>query len=218
MTAPRLLIATPVYGSPTTATVHAGYMAGCFDLSRIGAQMLQHRAMTNCDLVRARSRAVRIALDGAFTHLLFWDSDIVGTDPARAVLGMLNENVDVIAGAYPRKHLPPEPTHRPPYVGMGFTLISARCLDAMWDAYYDELYFDDLLNDKPFRSVALFQLMMLDGLAPAPHRSMLGEDYSFCERWVRIGGSVHLYDGPGCPLGHVGSFVYEGTREQLHGA
>lgn len=185
-------------------------MQSVLDLAGAGATLLHSRLMTNCDVVRARSRAVRIALDQCFTHLLFWDSDVRGNG-LLALHYMLGENVDIIGAAYPRKHLPAQSTHTPPYVGMGFTLLSTTCLEKMWDAYYDELYFDDLYDGSPHRSVALFQLLFEERPAPRYHRSLLGEDYSFCERWLRIGGSVHLYDGPGAPMDHVGGYVYSMT-------
>jgi hypothetical protein len=211
---PRVVVATPVYGGHKSGSVSAGYMTALFALAN-RVRFVPHIQLTNRDLVRARSRAARIALDACATHLLFWDEDVVG-NAALAVAGMLDQNVDVIAASYPRKHLPPEPTHRGTHVAMGFTLIRVSVLERMWDHYYDELQFDDVLENKPYRTVALFQLLFLDRNVPRPHRALLSEDFSFCERWLRMGGVVHLYDGPGAPMGHVGSFVYQGTREEMN--
>jgi hypothetical protein len=98
---------------------------------------------------------------------------------------------------------------------MGFTLIKVSALEKMWDHYYDELAFDDIVGNKPYRTVALFALMFADATLPLPHRALLSEDYSFCLRWLAMGGQVHLYNGPGAPLGHIGSMRFTGTTEEL---
>lgn len=214
MTTPRICIATTLYGGPSTGTVHYKYMQCVMQLHG-RAKFLTTTVLGNCDLVRARSRAVRVALDGCFTHLLFWDSDVIG-DAARCLEGMLEQDKELIAAAYPRKHLPPEPTHKLPYVGMGFTLIRTSLLERMWDRYHDELQFEDVIEGKASRSVALFQLVFAQKDVPQrPGRALLSEDYSFCERAMACGADVHLYDGPGSPLSHIGGFVFQGTREEL---
>lgn len=213
MTSPRILCCTPVYGMPSTATVHLEYMKRMIELTHQGPTMLAHRLATNVDLVRARSRAVRIALDHCFTHLLFWDSDVVG-DVVQCLGGMIAQNCDVIAAAYPRKRYPIKGSHTPPYVAMGFTLISASCLERMWDAYYDELNFDDYIDGKPVRTVALFQLIMRQH-ETEPYRVLLSEDYSFCERWMKLGGDIHIFDGPGAPLQHIGQHAFDASREEM---
>ena len=211
----RILVATPVLGSPESGDVKSAHMTSALRLMRSpNVEWILHGAFVNMDLVRARSRAVRMALDGCFTHLLFWDSD-VGGDAVACLQGMLATKADVIAAPYARKKIPIRGTHERPFVAMGFTLISATCLEKMWDRYYDELHFDDVLENKPYRSVALFQLMLVELQNPRPHRVLLGEDYSFCERWLQMGGEIHVYQGPGAPLDHIGHIRFTGTIEEL---
>jgi hypothetical protein len=207
----RVMMATPVLSSSAGAgvvTVH--YQMSLMRMVQrfSGLTLTSANAFVNTDLVRARSRCVRSALDGCFTHLLFWDSDVGGAC-ADALHGMLSTDADFIACPYPRKNLSGRSTHEPPFVAMGFTLISERCMRKMWDAYYDELAFDDVVEGKPYRTVALFQLMIVDMLQPQPHRVLLGEDFSFCERWLRLDEEIHLYQGPGSPLQHVGAHVFD---------
>jgi hypothetical protein len=209
---PRVLIATPVMASePEAADVKLRFMTSMLQIVRTfnGLGFMSGSAFTNTDLVRARSRAVRCALDECFTHLLFWDSD-VGGDVSGALQGMLSCGVDFIACPYPRKNLSGRMTHEPPFVAMGFTLLSEACLRNMWDAHYDELAFDDIVDGKAHRSVALFQLILTDVPGAKPHRALLGEDFSFCERWLRLDGEIHLYEGPGSPLDHAGGHVFKG--------
>ena len=209
----RLLIATPLMGGLAGDTsLH--YTLSLLKAIQVvsGPAIATGNAFTNMDLVRARSRAARMALDGCYTHLLFWDADVGGNGAGIALREMLRCNVDVIACPYPRKNMKGQSTHTPPLVAMGFTLISERCLRLMWDAYYDDLAFTDIVDDRPILTVAMFQLLMCDVPNPRPHRALLSEDFSFCERWLRLGGEIHLYEGPGAPLDHVGAHTFAGVK------
>jgi hypothetical protein len=211
MISPRVLIVTPVMASiPGAGEVTVHYLGGMLKMIQLfqSLTIMSSTAFVNTDLVRARSRAVRAALDGCFTHLLFWDSD-VGGDPSSALRGMLSCGADFVACPYPRKNLSGRMSHEPPFVAMGFTLLSEACLRKMWDAHYDELAFDDIVDGKPFRTVGMFQLLFADVPGALPHRALLGEDFSFCERWLRLGGEIHLYEGPGSPLEHVGGHIFK---------
>lgn len=213
----RLICCTPVYGNPLTTTVHLEYMTQIWEVLKQGTQIIAHKMSISADLTRSRNRAVRIALDFCFTHLLFWDSDVVvsdGTSPVQVIANMIATGCDFICAAYPRKNKPPIPASNPPWAGMGFTLLSQKCLEQMWESYYDELWYDDLIQGKAVRDVSLFSLMFNPGPSKE-YRSMLSEDFSFCERWRRIGGKIYFYDGPGAPLGHIGGHVYTATREEM---
>lgn len=53
-------------------------------------------------------------------------------------------------------------------------------------------------------TVALFQLLIRD-------RHLYGEDRSFAQRWLDIGGDVWMYVGPGTPIPHHGDHAYQGN-------
>jgi hypothetical protein len=116
------------------------------------------------------------------------------------------ERVEVTAWCVPVEH-----------IGFGFTLTSRACLEKMWNAYAPTLSFGDLVDGQPTWTVALFQLLLPPQQAHPPYAigSLLSEDYSFCQRWRDIGGSVQMYVGPGSPLHHVGSSVFRGSPEGL---
>jgi len=194
-------ICTPVFGTPATASVSLAYLNGWRSMSRT-VELLPPTDYTNCDLVRARSRGVRTALEKGSSHLLFWDSDVGGDGVATVLQGMLALSKDFIAAPYRRKNATGALTHeKTGHVGFGFTLLSRWCMERMVEAYRETLTFGDQVGGKAYPTVALFALLLA-------HGTLLGEDYSFCERWMSIGGSVYLYDGPGLPLEHVGSAVY----------
>ena len=74
-TEPLIVIGTPCYGTPDTASVSAAYHMAVANLVRDSHFRLLP-AVYGCDLVRGRSRLVRQFLETRATHLLFWDEDI----------------------------------------------------------------------------------------------------------------------------------------------
>jgi hypothetical protein len=102
----KICICTPVYGRPDAAEIAWGYHnAVCGLLRSPDVSFLDGRMFVNVDLVRARSRAVRMFLDQPnATHLLFWDSDVVPRD-VNVIHAMINSGKDVIALPYPRKQI-----------------------------------------------------------------------------------------------------------------
>jgi hypothetical protein len=48
----------------------------------------------------------------------------------------------------------------------------------------------------------------LDPIDPESKR-LLSEDYFFCHQWRKIGGKVHA--APWCNLGHMGTYLFEGA-------
>lgn len=260
---PRILVYTPTFGVPSTASVAVGYHLAYVGLrDALGLEMLEARFFTECDLVRARSRAVRLFLEhSTATHLLHWDSDVVGDAPAmaEALKLMLLSGHDLVGAPYPRKRvrweqvavavaegarLPGEletAAYEYPYallggedgeraevqvkggclevdhLSFGFTLTSRECLESMWRAYAPHLSFGDRMEGEIAWTVALFQLVTPPQMDRPPYAvgPLLSEDYSFCARWKRLGGKVHMYIGPGAPMHHIGPALFRGQREGL---
>ncbi len=181
------------------------------------------------DLVRIRSRMVREFLASKASHLLFVDSDVAFD--RRAIAGMLASGHDLVCCPYPHKRIhwdrvaesgPVAAYSYPVTLGeaarsdtrgcvevsavpMGCTLLSRAMLQMMTEHYAPSLTFDD----KGEPTVALFQLVL------DREKGLLSEDYSACHRWVGLGGQCHLYVGLGAPASHVGTYLFEGSREGL---
>jgi len=91
------------------------------------------------------------------------------------------------------------------HIGTGFMMISRKCLDKMVD-YYGEMtkHNDDHggLNERQRDHMyALFDTDIVDG-------HYLSEDYTFCKRWIDIGGDV--YTDLTIKLAHAGTFIFNG--------
>lgn len=177
------------------------------------------------DLAVARARAVRKFLKTDGTHLLFIDSDIEFLP--LAVAGLMQADVDFVGAPYPRKtHDPNEPmafytgqddeplvvgenglveVHG---VGLGLVLLSRKCLSMMCDHYFDELWFKDQ-DSGGDPTVSLFLPFINE------ERLQGTEDYSFAQRWRKMGGKVQLYCGPGTPVAHVGTCVYRRSEGDM---
>jgi len=237
----RLFVCTPTRGDvhPSYASTIAK-LTSAPDLdvepARFELDRLQHR---NADVVRARSAFVREFLEETdATHLLFIDAD-VSFEP-QLIRGMLAAGKDFIAAPYPSRggvdwaravragdfaeaaayryaiHLLDEKldvqadgTAEIRHVGLGCTLLSRACLEQMTADYGSEwrkLVFQERSRGVAIPTVALFMLLLEDG-------ELLSEDNSFCERWRRIGGHVHLYLGPGSPATHHGDHAFRGRIE-----
>ncbi len=245
MNASRILIATPLDGNQHTAYVSAGYHHAVRQLERAGAVTIPSTLCFQDDLARARSRCVWYALQrGGFDYLLFWDDDVVPSDMTivpRMIARAEADGHEVIGAPYPRKRILATFPYKPlaaqleagriavkndcievEFMGIGFCLISASCLEKMVAHYADEWWLDSHDGADLHETIALFkqvhtdEILIPDGKGGTlRHRDLLSEDYSFMHRWRAMGGKVHMYVGEGAPLGHVGGHVFTGGRDEL---
>lgn len=238
---PRIIIATPLDGTPETGTVHAKY-AEQRELLRMArgyvTGVVPPVLMTSCDVVRARNRAVYHILDHATecTHVLWWDSDNAPDDAPALVDEMLSKGHDLIAAPYPSKSMPPRiviAKHqatmghaengciRVAGFGFGFVLMHVSLLVAMTQWFQAEDWYIDVLSSGAFRkAVGLFDLVHSydepqgwDSAVNGRWRERLSEDMSFCYRARAMGVQPWLYVGPGAPIAHIGQHVFRTTME-----
>lgn len=196
-----------------------------------GAADLAIRVMPSPhDIVRTRSRMAAIALEGDFSHLLFWDADVSTKDPVRVVREMLAADVDVICTPYPKKSIDLHAWRNAPTLE-----------DAQADAYNWPLVLLDEESPKrgAAREVGLVPMgctlitrrclvamsgisaLFLDSFGGAKrtipavfglvhvNEQLLSEDHSFCHRWRGWGGGVWLNTASVCD--HFGVHLYEGN-------
>jgi hypothetical protein len=161
-----------------------------------------------------------------FTHLLFIDADI--EFHAEDIIKMIEADVDLIGGIYPKKKLhwdrngtdkhmatmmdyvvaPLNQTdviddiYKPQpvrFVGTGLMLISRNVLDKMKQDAPDEWFYAD---GKPYYK-------FFDCILNQESRVYLSEDYYFCDRWQQLGGTVYAAYWTRCT--HWGLFGFEGN-------
>jgi hypothetical protein len=99
-------------------------------------------------------------------------------------------------------------------VPLGFALLRRSVLEKMTECYKSSLSYRR--GGEPI--VGMFKTVMEekerhpDGY---PIHVLVDEDYSFSDRWRRIGGKQFLYLGEGAPLGHVGTYIFQGTNAHV---
>lgn len=181
---------------------------GCSDLPHARAKILA--GFTDHDLA---------------TDIILLDADM-GIDP-NDVVRLLTSNRDFVAGVGCKKKLPLEwciGNHSdatgevepimlkktgdqlvayPKAVGTGFVMMSKQCALRMRQAY-PELMYIDRFDKKP--CWALYDpVIIINGDFRARHF----DDFAFCYRWRKIGGTVAVF--PDIHMKHEGNYIFEGS-------
>lgn len=96
--------------------------------------------------------------------------------------------------------------------GTGFMLISRDALDAMIEAFADDIaYMADsstVNEDGTISKTTAKRYALFDTSIDLETNRYLSEDYTFCRRWQNIGGKVWV--DPNIILNHHGSYTYRG--------
>jgi len=223
-----LFIGTPCYGGQVTSQ----YLQSIVSFAKLSKDVeLKFSLYTSVNeslVTRARNRCVAAFLQTDSTHLMFVDADI-GFNPFD-VFKFLLHDVDVVCASYPMKGidwnfmlnktftsveeiqdasiqhvinnlgemntenglLPVE------YAGTGFMLIKREVIERM-------------IVDHPEWSYKLEgeqQYAVFD--CEIENDNYLSEDYTFCRRWQRMGGTVWL--DPNINLTHTGTHTFGVVR------
>lgn len=171
-------------------------------------------------LLRAQICA-RFLQDKDATDLVFIDNDV-----AWGPLGLMrlvdHEDVDIVAGAYPKRSDPLKFMWRSEkgplkgdaktglmnVLGMpgGFMRVRREVLEKMWEHYRSELgAFDAMLENSPGEVVRLFDpyWYTYEG-----KRLAMSEDYAFCQRAIDMGFRVQM--DAAIPMAHIGWKAWKG--------
>lgn len=209
-------IAIPAY----TGTIHMGTMrsviADMLAFADRGDKVTIFDESGNAMIGDCRALIVAKFLEGDGTDLVFVDSDV--SWEAGALLKLVDQPVDFVAGIYPQRKDPINYCVRwkadkaelwaDPETGLlevegvpaGFMRLTRAMLERMVAHYPDTAFHCDPAKDQT--AWALFD----------PHRIgriKFGEDYSFCRRWTDIGGKVWV--DPEIRMGHCGNKTFIGS-------
>lgn len=235
---PQLFIATPCYGCMLTIQYLQCMLQTQLSLASHGVGMILQTVGNESLITRARNLLTKQFMDSGATHLLFIDADI-SWDPA-AIYRLLEKNEGVVSTSYPKKFYDwkriedrlqrgsGEPIQQAGLdfnlnvmtrevqvtngfaevldAATGFMLVKREAMERMYAHYNPELLVvNDLVGARQTIKdyVALFDCM----IDPDTKRS-LSEDFAFSRRWQQLGERVHM--DLGMPLGHTGSFHFEG--------
>jgi hypothetical protein len=221
----KLLVATPMYGGQC----HDAFMCSMLDLREQASAFglpLSVVTIRNESLVqRARNTCVAHFLASDATHLLFIDSDI--GFPWQAVFRLLAHRKDVVGGTYAKKKMgDPDFAFVPlPQAGVtrnwlvevhslptGFLLISRDAINRLVGAHADKRY-GIHAGDGPAGAYRDHLYALFDCELEGPN--YWSEDYTFCQRWRRLGGQVWL--DPHILLEHHGTACFSGNPRTAFG-
>jgi hypothetical protein len=234
----RPMFATPCYGGSCTEPFLRSMLDLTRLLIGLGVEHRVETLVNESLVTRARNRLVQRFLSSDATHLFFIDADlrfragdvvrllaharpvVAGAYPAKVVheqriLGRTFHSVEelrratiqyVVNVVYEDEEAMARQEVRvvdglieAHDAGTGFLCIERQVIERMVEAYPETRYLPER-SDEP--AWALFDTSIDE------HGRYLSEDYTFCRRWQRIGGTVWV--DPAVVLDHVGTYVYAG--------
>lgn len=210
----HLMIAMPAYTGMVHVPTMRSLLSDTLRLAKSGVAITLNDECGSTYLNEARSTCVSMFLKSNCTDLIFVDWDVVW--PAGAMQRLLDHKVDVVGGIYPQRTDPIVFNCRThvegqypfdPKLGLidvlglhtGFLRISRAAAQKMTDHYREAETFERHGE----QIVHLFDRYRIPGT-----KRMLGDDYSFCQRWVDIGGKCWL--DPAFNMGHIGLKMFHG--------
>ena len=215
----KILICTPAFDGKVNIQYAIALAETCRLLSGHGIAFDFRITASGSLLCAERNRLTEMFMKSDCTHMLCIDSDIGW--PAKAVIAMLEKDLDFIAGCYPSRR-EKSFLFRPvlqengsieinmekqvlemEYIPAGFMLIRKNVIQAMQDKF-PELYFEprhpdfdrENLNNITQKGYCFFNSELRNG-------EFWGEDYTFC-RLVREAG-FKIWVDPQIEFDHSGN-------------
>lgn len=216
----KIFFGLPMYGGMCSQNMFQGFCDYINIAARLGMVWYTGQLTNESLIPRARNAIVAEFLSTDATHLMFIDSDI-GFKP-ESIFKLLLDNLDVVGGLYPKKTLPvsyavnkkPDGKNFGDFievdnVGTGFMLIKRQVIEKMIKNH-PELKVNvssDFYCKREKYMYALFDTLIDE------NGDYLSEDYTFCYRWRKMGGSV--YADASIQLTHSGHYIFQGNQSQI---
>lgn len=216
----HLGLCTPMASTRPDVAYTSSFNQTMVELAKRGINFSTHQTAGGSHIGRAREGVLWNAYYHGCTHLLFIDDDM-GWDP-EFIVRLLASDHDFacVVGAKKDDHgdrvkmacnFLPNPQEFHPVtgflrlynVGFAFVMLKRSVIDQMCEAY-PELEYDTAGTRRQW---ALFH-DMIDKDDTPPLGQRLGEDFSFCARWRKIGGA--MWADPDASLIHAGRKEYRG--------
>jgi hypothetical protein len=217
----KVWIALPCYGGNLAVLTYKSLMHDLFRLALAGIEVRVFDELGHADIYLLRAQIVSNFLsDPDATDLVMIDCD-VGWEP-EGLQKLLSHDVDLVAGAYPKRQDPITFMFRSemdnggalvgdPATGLvevwgmpgGFMRMRRPMLERMVAHYQDLNHIDG--NVPSGNTCRLFDPYWIK---TETGNRVLAEDYAFCQRWRDIGGKVYM--DASISLAHIGTKAYMG--------
>ena len=225
--APSLAISTPAYEG-AYATQYVTSLVRTVTAAAVqGLPFWYATGHVDSLICRGRNRLAHKFLKSDATHLLFIDSDLGwdAGDVIKLFRDTLSADEHVVGGVYPKKELLPDGSSPVVFnlraedratgqvkgkgalcpvqdLGTGFMLISRKALIDVAYATLSTVRVSDFADELGETYFGWFD-PFVDG------ERDLSEDYAFCRRWQRLGGTVYAHTE--IDLTHTGNHVFRGS-------
>lgn len=217
--------ALPCYGGLLYESFFMSFLKTVSVLGKIGIDITVDSMINESLITRGRNSLVaKMMYSEDSTHLIFIDVDI-GFDDL-AILKLLLANKDIVGGLYPKKSLPisyvVNGTNNPKrdgsllqvkHVGTGFMCIKRNVIFKMFESYPELKYQTDVGLGKQYDP---YTYALFDTLIDPETKDYLSEDYTFCDRWTKLGGEI--WADTSIVLDHTGHYKFQGrglTEQEL---
>lgn len=219
-------VALPCYGGQLTESFFISMLRNVAIFNRLGLDMVIDTIVNESLITRGRNSLVAkmMASDANPTHIIFIDVDI-GFDET-SILKLLLADKDIVGGLYPKKNLPidyvvngiPGATREGSLlkvrdIGTGFMCIKRSVIEKMIEKFSDLKYKTRIGLDPKCDD---FTYALFDGMIDPVSKDYLSEDYTFCKRWIEMGGEI--WADTSIVLDHSGHYKFQGrglTEEEL---
>jgi hypothetical protein len=158
------------------------------------------------------------------THLIFIDVDISFDETS--IIKLLLADKDIVGGLYPKKTLPisyvvngmneakrENSLLQVRHIGTGFMCIKKQVIEKMFKKYKKLKYKTNIGLGEQYDE---YTYALFDTCIDTETNDYLSEDYTFCKRWVDMGGEI--WAETSIVLHHSGYYVFQGrglTEEEL---
>jgi len=234
----HIMVCTPMYGGMATGHYVQSILSMTGHFSSLGHKVSCAFMFNESLIQRARNNMAHQFLKSEADYLFWIDADIKFR--SEDALRMLIADKDVIGGIYPKKEINwgmvkeaakadkdnlqnftgsfvvnlINPTNSSVVVkrdepcevaalGTGFMLIKRHVLEKLKKKV--KVFKNDMSAMAHGEEIHEFFGVPID----KESGRLLSEDYDFCHKWRKAGGKV--YAAPWCQLGHMGSYLFEGT-------
>lgn len=219
-------IALPCYGGQLYETFFVSMLRTVSVFNQLGLTMCVD-TLTNESLIsRGRNSLVAkmMASEAKPTHLIFIDVDIAFEETG--IIKLLLAKKDIVGGLYPKKVLPidyvvngidnakrEKSLLQVRHIGTGFMCISRSVIQRMFKKHKKLKYKTKIGLDPKYDD---YTYALFDTCVDPETGDYLSEDYTFCKRWIEMGGEV--WAETSIVLDHCGYYNFKGrglTEEEL---
>ena len=211
----NVMIAMPCYSAKVHFPTMRAILLDAINIIGRGDKFCIAEDIGNSDIAGSRGALFATFVRSECDTLVFIDDDVFWN--SGALIKLIDDPVDVVGGIYPKKtetvewpfkiavkeeYLPDPKTGLYEVMGLpgGFLKISKDCANKMVEAYPRQTLRSAGESSQFWPVFDPYE--MLDG-------NRLSEDFSFCQRWMDIGGKV--WADFNVEMGHIGYKTFKGN-------